>query len=293
MSTSTTTQLPTDWVPDGYTEKRLTVDDKEYFTVVGGSGPTVVLLHGWPQTSRVWRHVMPELARTHTVVVPDLLGAGNTEITEDGYGKVDQARDLGDLLERLGLPRKAHVVGHDIGAMVAFAWAASRPTEVESLTVIDVTLPGIDLEDIVANSDGAMWHFNFFAAPFPFPELLFDGHQDEFFTMTFNALSNPGTFSEEDLAYYVAAYEGRDRLRGGFEQYRAFKADGAEFRKLVDASSLQMPVLAIGGGDRMGESVASALAPHADNLIGRVAPTGHFVAEEDPAWLLDALRKVL
>ncbi|MFY1674679.1 alpha/beta fold hydrolase [Plantactinospora sp. WMMB334] len=284
--------VPTDWLPAGFSRHDVKVDDKRYFVAVGGSGPNLVLLHGWPQTSRAWRHVMPELARTQTVVVPDLLGAGNSEIADDGYAKVDQAKDLSDLLKALELPRGAHVVGHDIGAMVALAWAASRSDEVASLTVVDVAFPGLGLEEMVTASEGAMWHFDFFAAPFPFPEMLLDGHVAEFFTTTFHALSNDGTFTDADIAYHVNAYSGRERLRGGFEQYRAFRRDAVDFRRLLKSTRLRMPVLAIGGSS-MGERVAGALRSRAVDVTGRVAPTGHFVAEEDPAWFTHALRELL
>jgi pimeloyl-ACP methyl ester carboxylesterase len=122
--------------------------------------------------------------------------------------------------------------------------------------------------------------------------MLMEGKQAEFFTMTFSALSNPGTFSDEDMAYYISAYEGRERLRGGFEQYRALRSDGAEIRELVANTRLRMPVLAV-GGSATGEHVADAIKPHGDNVIGRVAPTGHFVAEEDPEWFLKTIREVL
>jgi pimeloyl-ACP methyl ester carboxylesterase len=123
--------------------------------------------------------------------------------------------------------------------------------------------------------------------------MLFDGHELEFFTATFTALSNPGTFTEEDLAFYARAYQGRERLRGGFSHYRDLLEDGRENRALLRNHPLTMPVLAIGGGDRTGAGVADALRPYAPRLTGLVAPTGHFVVEEDPAWFLRALNGFL
>jgi pimeloyl-ACP methyl ester carboxylesterase len=113
--------------------------------------------------------------------------------------------------------------------------------------------------------------------------MLFDGHELEFVTATFTAMSNPGTFSPDDLAAHAQAYTGRDRLRGGFEHYRALLEDGRENRALLAEKKLPMPVLAIGTANS-GTSTAQALAPHADHAQGTVAPTGHFVTEEDPRW---------
>jgi pimeloyl-ACP methyl ester carboxylesterase len=176
--------------------------------------------------------------------------------------------------------------------MIALAWAASRPAEVRTLTVLDAVFPGVNLEEVIATSNGRMWHFDFFAAPFPYPEMLFDGHVEEFFTKALGALSNEGTFSPDDMAYYAHAYSGRERLRGGFEHYRALRQDAADFRGLLESSRLHMPLLAI-GGRHMGESVAAALRPYAYRVISGTAPTGHFVPEEDPVWLVEELRKLL
>jgi pimeloyl-ACP methyl ester carboxylesterase len=119
--------------------------------------------------------------------------------------------------------------------------------------------------------------------------MLFDGHELEFFTTTFTALSNPGTFTDQDLAFYARAYRGRDRLAGGFAQYHDLLEDGRENRALLQKQPLSMPVLAVGGGDRTGSTVADALRPYASRLTGLVAPTGHFVVEEDPVWFRHAL----
>lgn len=126
-----------------------------------------------------------------------------------------------------------------------------------------------------------MWHFGFFMAP-KVPEMLFDGRELEFITATFTAMSTPGTFSPEDLAY-AESYSGRERLRGGFEHCRALPEDGRENRTLLAGRPLPMPVLAIGSA-HSGTAAAQALGPHADSVQGKVAPTGHLVAEEDPHW---------
>lgn len=280
------------WLPAGFTVHEVDANGTTISAAVGGTGPTMMLLHGWPQTGRVWRNVMDRLAEQHTVVVPDLRGSGASARPQDGYRKTNQADDMRGVLHHLGLSGPSVVVGHDIGAMVAFAWAAAHPEEVAALVTIDVIFPGLGLEESMDVANGGMWHFGFFMQPH-IPEMLLDGHELEFFTATFTAISNPGTFTDDDLAFYARAYQGRDRLRGGFSQYHDLLEDGRENRTLLQNQPLSMPVLAIGGGNRTGAAVGNALRPYAPRLTGLVAPTGHFVVEEDPTWFLRALSNFL
>ncbi|GAA2513643.1 alpha/beta fold hydrolase [Winogradskya humida] len=199
----------------GFTTHTVDTNGTTLSVAVGGDGPTMVLLHGWPQTGHAWRHVMGQLAERYTVVVPDLRGAGASALADHGYRKTNQAQDMRGVLQHLGLSGPSVVVGHDIGAMVAFSWAAAHPDDVAALVLLDVLLPGLGLEEAMDVANGGMWHFGFFMQP-RLPEMLFDGHELEFFTATFTAISNPGTFSDEDLAYYARAYRGRERLAGGF-----------------------------------------------------------------------------
>ncbi|GAA0906406.1 alpha/beta hydrolase [Pseudonocardia zijingensis] len=280
------------WPPDGFTVQSVPTNGTTLSVAVGGTGPTLVLLHGWPQTGRAWRHVMPGLARTHTVVVPDLRGTGASDRPAAGYEKSNQARDARGALGALGLPRPAVVVGHDIGAMIAFAWAAEFPDDVAALVLLDALLPGLGLEEAMNVAEGGMWHFGFFMAP-DVPEMLFDGHELEFFTATFRAMSTPGTFSDDDLAAYADAYRGRDRLRGGFAHYRTLFDDGRRTRELLADRTLEMPVLTVAAGLHAPHAdPAAVLRPHATDVTGRAAPTGHFVAEEAPEWLVDAVEEI-
>lgn len=281
----------TDWLPDGYTLQRTATNDTHLSVAVGGSGPILVLLHGWPQTSRAWARVMPALARTHTVVVPDLRGTGESERPENGYAKTDQADDMRGVLDALNLTGPVAVAGHDIGSMVALAWAASHPDDISRLVLVDALLPGLGLEEAMNVAEGGMWHFGLFMTEH-IPEMLFDGHELEFFTATFSAMSNPGTFTDTDLAHYARAYTGRERLRGGFAHYRTLLDDGRDNRALLARRKLPMPVLAI-GTTRSGTSTAQALGPHAKDVRSAVAPTGHFVAEEDPSWFTETVTTFL
>ncbi|MFF9206683.1 alpha/beta fold hydrolase [Streptomyces sp. NPDC014986] len=281
----------TDWLPDGFTLQRMATNDTHLSVAVGGSGPTLVLLHGWPQTSRAWARVMPALARTHTVVVPDLRGTGESERPQDGYAKTNQADDMRGVLDALNLSGPVAVAGHDIGSMVALAWAASHPDDISRLVLIDSLLPGLGLEEAMNVAEGGMWHFGLFMTEH-IPEMLFDGHELEFFTATFSAMSNPGTFTDADLAHYARAYTGRERLRGGFAHYRTLLDDGRDNRALLAQRKLPMPVLAI-GTTHSGTSTAQALTPHAKDISSAVAPTGHFVAEEHPSWFIETVTTFL
>lgn len=279
------------WLPDGFAIHTIATNGTRLSVAIGGGGPVLVLLHGWPQTSRAWARVMPALVEQYTVVVPDLRGTGASDRPDGGYAKTNQAEDLRGVLAALGLTGPVAVAGHDIGSMVALAWAAAHPEDVSHLVLVDSLLPGLGLEEAMNVAEGGMWHFGFFMTP-GIPEMLFDGHELEFFTATFTALSNPGTFSPEDLAAYARAYTGRERLRGGFEHYRTLLDDGRENRALLAERKLPMPVLAIGTAHN-GTAPAQALAPHADDVTPATAPTGHFVAEEDPAWFTKTLTDFL
>jgi pimeloyl-ACP methyl ester carboxylesterase len=277
------------WLPQGFDVRTADTNGVRLSVAVGGQGSLMVLLHGWPQTGRAWAKVMPALAEHHTVVVPDLRGAGSSERPASGYTKTNQADDMRGLLTALGLSGPSVVVGHDIGSMIAFAWAAKHPADVAALVLLDSYLPGLGLEEAMNVAEGGMWHFGLFMTP-AIPEMLFDGHELEFVTATFTALSTPSTFTDEELAFYARAYSGTDRLRGGFEQYRALLQDGKDNRALIEARPLTMPVLSIGGRDSTAGTTAEALRPYADNLTGAIAPTGHFVAEEAPDWFVNTLR---
>ena len=279
------------WLPEEFDTRHVDTNGTRLAVAVGGAGQPLVLLHGWPQTSRAWRHVMAALAQRFTVVAPDLRGTGASDLAEDGYGKLNQAEDMRGVLAALDLTGPAVVVGHDIGAMVAIAWAAAHPEDLSAVVLLDALQPGFGLEEAMDVARGGMWHFGFFMAP-GLPEMLFDGHELEFVTATFTAMSNPGTFDQADLAAYADAYTGRDRLRGGFEHYRTLLRDGEDNRGLLARGTLPMPVLVVNSGAHR-RVEADPLRPHVKQLTALAAPTGHFIAEEDPAWLLSTLKDFL
>src|SRR5437660_1912892 len=154
------TSISTARLPKGFTETIANVDGVKINYKIGGSGPAVVLLHGYAQTSHMWLPLMPLLAASHTVIAPDLRGIGASERTAQGYDKKTMARDIHGLVRQLG-HTQVTVVGHDIGLMVAYAYAAQYPSEVSKVVLMDAFLPGVgDWKNVWLMRD--LWHFHFY-----------------------------------------------------------------------------------------------------------------------------------
>jgi pimeloyl-ACP methyl ester carboxylesterase len=262
-----------------------------YHTVIGGSGAPVFLLHGFPQTWWEWRHIMPPLARSRTVVAVDLKGGGHSDKPATGYEKSAMGRDLEEVRQALGLGPVA-IVGHDIGGMVAYAWAAAHPRSVDRLAVIDVALPGTTALDR-AVGDPLMWHFAFHQRR-DLPELLIRGHEFAYVeTIIRERIHDQASITEEDLHIYAAALARPGGTRGMLEWYRALPQDAADNRSSA-AAPLEMPVLAVGGDRRWGPRMVSILRELATNVRGgAIEDCGHWVPEEKPEALLARLEPFL
>ncbi|MEO5844359.1 MAG: alpha/beta fold hydrolase [Caldimonas sp.] len=252
-----------------------------------GEGEPVVLLHGWPQTSHAWRHVMPLLAPHHRLIVPDLPGLGESSAPPDGYQKQHLAGHLLELLDRLGLDR-FHLVGHDWGGPTAFALACAAPQRVRTLTVLDVTVPGIG-PDI--SQGGRRWHHAFHMTP-DLPEALVQGREAAYLGWFFEAFCwQRGAIAPADVAEYVRCYSRPGALAAGFGYYRAIPDDVAANRAILASGfRLPMPVLALGGGraearGRSDEPLESLRLISRQVEGGTVADCGHFIPEEQPALL--------
>lgn len=278
-----------DWLPTGFRMHGIEVNGARLAVAVGGCGAPVVLLHGWPETGRAWRHVMPGLAERYTVIVPDLRGCGGSERTRDGYEKAHQAEDVRQLTQALGHERTA-LVGHDIGGMVAWTLAARYPDQVSALVLIDLLLPGLGLEEAMDVARGGYWHFGFYMQP-EAPELLIAGREQSYFAWWFRQMEGrPGAVPQDDVDANAAAYAGVEGLRAGFRHYRTLLKDGEDNRiQLAGGRKLAMPVLAIGGERSVGDRLVSSVGGTCADLRGETAPCGHFVAGEAPAWLLQRL----
>jgi len=260
--------------------------------VTAGHGEPVVLLHGWPQTWFEWRHVMARLAPGFQTIAPDLRGLGDTTRPLGEYDSRAIAGDVAELVtQHLGIPR-FHLVGHDWGGPTAFALAAAHPARVRSLTMIDVTVPGIGPD---MSQGGRRWHHAFHMTP-DLPEVLVAGREREYLSWFYREFSyRPDAIGEEDIAEYLRTYTQPGALRAGFAYYRNIPANAAYNRSLRESGfRLTMPVLAIGGGRPeargRGEEPEQSLREIADDVTGRVIPDcGHFVPEEQPEILTGLL----
>jgi pimeloyl-ACP methyl ester carboxylesterase len=251
-----------------------------------GHGPAVILLHGYTQTSLMWKPIIPRLAEKFTVIAPDLPGIGDSDIPKDGLDMKSAAIRIHELVKSLGV-QKARVVGHDIGLMVAYAYAAQFSSETEKLVVMDAFLPGVAGWENVYNDPG-IWHFRFNG---PTPEALVKGRERIYFDYFWNDFAADKTHSipEADRKVYVAAYSRPGRMHAGWAYFVSFQQAAKDFAQLSQ-TKLTMPVLAIGGEKASGTVLGQQMKLVATNATMIVLKnTGHWVMEEKPKETTDAL----
>ena len=279
--------LTTSRVPADFTETTAPANGITINYVRGGAGPTLVLLHGYPQTWYMWRKVLPALAEHFTVIAPDLRGSGGSDAPTDGYRKSILAEDVHQLLVGLDLADEVSVVGHDIGTMVAYAYAAAHRDSTSRLVLIDAPLADESLYEfpsLTAQGPG-LWNFGFFTLQNGLPERMLAGREDTWVEGFVDWLEVvKGGVDEQAIAEYAAQLRQPGHTRASFEYFRAFHADAAETIHHRDRP-LIIPVLAIGAEGTLGQTVHDQVVRYATDVTGHVAPTGHWVAEEDPAYL--------
>lgn len=261
----------------------------EIFVRSGGTGPVVLLLHGYGETSDSWGPLALELVRNHTVIVPDLRGMGRSSRPTGGYDKKTQAADIRAVVTALGHDRAA-VVAHDIGNMVAYAYAARFPHAVEKLVVMDAPLPGVaPWDELVRNP--LLWHFNFGG---PDAERLVHGRERIYLDRFWNEFSADGSkIDEATRTSYAATYALPGAMRAGFAQFAAFSQDG-EDNKRFQRIKLAMPVLAVGGEKSFGTVMATVMRRVATDVHEAVVPdAGHWLMEENPAFTVKLIAKFL
>ncbi len=274
----------------GIVSRSAKVEGAKVRFLTAGQGPALILLHGYTQTSRMWKPIIPLLARQFTVIAPDLPGIGDSDIPANGLDMKSAAIRIHGLATSLGI-KKARVVGHDIGLMVAYAYAAQFPAEVEKLVVMDAFLPGVAGWEAVYNDPGS-WHFRFNG---PTPESLVRGRERKYFEHYWNdfAADKTHSLSEADRAAYTAAYARRGRMTASWAYFVSFTQAAKDFAEL-SKTKLTMPVLAIGGekanGDLLGRQM-EIVATNATMVV--LKNTGHWVMEENPSETIDALMKFL
>jgi pimeloyl-ACP methyl ester carboxylesterase len=284
-------------LPDGFAEtfesRLVDAGEVRLHAVVGGCGPPLLLVHGWPQNWYAWRLLMPSLAEHFTVIAVDQRGIGLSDKPESGYDTATLAQDLIALMDALGHERFA-VIGHDTGFAIGYALAADHPDRIDRIALAEIPGPPMSSASppvfVPAAVNNRLWHIPFCRAE-TLPEQLVKGRESIFFGYEFEVQG--GKPSEDAIAYYVALLSLPNVLTGSFGFYRALDASLAqnESRK---ATPLRMPVLAIGGEYSYGGHVAEAMQSLAENLQSAVIPgTGHWIAEDAPNATLKALTPFL
>jgi pimeloyl-ACP methyl ester carboxylesterase len=277
--------------PPGFRTQEIATNGTTIHVRVGGTGPAVVLLHGYGETGDMWVPLAAALARNHTVIVPDLRGMGLSARAETGFEKVNQAEDVAGVMDALKAPR-AEVVAHDIGNMVAYALASHHPERVTKLVLMDAPVPGVGpWEEILKNP--LLWHFRFGG---PDMERLVAGRERIYLDRFWNEFSaNPASFPEGSRAHYAQLYAGPGRMHAGFKQFAAFDQDAIDNRAwMAGHGKLGMPVLAIGGEKSFGTTMATVIEAGATDVQGRVIPgAGHWLMEEQPGPTVAAIQAFL
>lgn len=260
---------------------------------------TIVLLHGWPQTWWEWRWVIePLVADGWFVVAPDYRGAGGSSKPAAGYDKHTMAQDIKALLDHLGVRDPITLVGHDLGMMVAYAFASLYREDVQRLVLMEAPIPGTLAYQSIATtrfSEAKLWHFHFHGATDNIAETLISGNEFAYLHYFYVRLcANPDAISIADAQRYVADYTAPGAMRAGLELYRAFETDAVDnTRVLAESGQLEMPVLGLGG-------TASFFLPLAQDMLEEVATkvevrpienSGHWIAEEQPEAFLRELRR--
>jgi pimeloyl-ACP methyl ester carboxylesterase len=277
--------------PAGFTARDVAANGTTIHVRVGGKGPAVLLLHGYGETGDMWVAMAADLARDHTVIVPDLRGMGLSTKPAGGFDKKTQAGDMAAVLDALQI-RRAALVTHDIGNMVGFALAAQQRDRIAVFVPIDAPVPGVGpWEEILKNP--LLWHFRFGG---PDMERLVAGRERIYLDRFWNEFSaNPARFTEAARQHYAALYAKPGAMHSGFAQFAAFDQDAIDNRaSLKQGGKLAMPVYALGGEKSFGLTMAAVMREGATNVTEGVVPdAGHWIMEENPAATVKLVRAFL
>ena len=254
--------------------------------LIAGKGEPVILLHGFAQTSHMWRPLITELAKTRMVIAPDLRGFGGSAKPTSGYTKKAMAQDVHALATSLGL-RRSTMVGHDIGLMVAYAYCAQYPSEVDRIVLMDAFLPGIgDWTNVWLLRD--LWHFHFYGET---PLKLVTGRERTYLEHFWNdfAADRTHSISEADRRFYARAYAQPGAMAAGFEVFKAFEQDAKDFAQFGN-TKLTMPMLVLTGEKASGTFLIEQARLVDTNVEGVVIKdAGHWLMEEAPGEVIPQL----
>src|SRR5438094_4387239 len=276
--------------PEAITSHDAKIENVQLHYLTAGHGPAVIQLHGFAETSRMWRPIIPLLTEKFTVIAPDLPGIGDSSIPADKIDMLSAASRIHALVRSLRI-EKAKVVGHDIGLMVAYAYAAQFPNETEKLAVMDAFLPGVPGWEAIYNAPN-IWHFRFNGE---YPEKLVQGRERTYFEYFWNMLAADNTHSipEAERKAYTAAYARPGRMRAAWAYFASWPQLATEFAPL-SKTKLTMPVLSIGGEKSLGNQLGAQMKLVADNVTVIVLQNaGHWILEEKPKETTAALLNFL
>lgn len=265
--------------PAGFRIQEIATNGATIHVRVGGQGPAVVLLHGYGETGDMWAPMAADLAKDHTVVVPDLRGLGLSSKPKAGFDKKTQAGDVAGVMDALKIA-KADLVTHDIGNMVGFAFAAEHRDRVTKFVLIDAPVPGVGpWEEVLKNP--LLWHFRFGG---PDMERLVAGRERIYLDRFWNEFSaTPARFTEGARQHYAKLYALPGAMHSGFEQFHAFDQDAIDNKAYLAQGKLTVPVLALGGDKSFGLTMGEVMKAAATNVeAGMVPDSGHWIMEENP-----------
>ncbi len=276
--------------PAGFSTQEIAAGDATIHVRVGGKGPPVVLLHGYGETGDMWAPLAADLAKDHTVIVPDLRGLGLSSRPAGGYDKKTQAKDVATVLDTLKVEH-ADLVTHDIGNMVGYAFAAQYRARVTRFVIMDAPVPGVGpWKQILENP--LLWHFRFGG---PDMERLVAGRERIYLDRFWNEFSaNPGRFSEASREHYARLYAMPGAMHAGFAQFAAFDQDALDNQAFLAQGKLTMPMLAVGGQKSFGPMMATVMRFAAEEVHECVIPdAGHWLMEEQPEATVKMVRTFL
>jgi len=276
--------------PPGFRNQEIATNGTTLHVRVGGKGPAVLLLHGYGETGDMWAPLARDLARDHTVIVPDLRGMGLSARPARGYDKKTQGYDIAGALDALKIG-KVDLVTHDIGNMVGFAFAAEHRDRIKHFVLMDAPLPGVGpWEEILKNP--LLWHFRFGG---PDMERLVAGRERIYLDRFWNEFSaSPAKFSEASRQHYARLYSAPGAMHAGFAQFAAFDQDAIDDKAFLADGKLTMPVLAIGGEKSFGPMMAVVMRFAATDVTEGIVPgAGHWLMEEQPEATVKLVRDFL
>ncbi|GAA4277598.1 alpha/beta fold hydrolase [Aquimarina mytili] len=278
-----------------FEQHKLYVNNTRLHIRKAGTGPPIILIHGWLGTSYTWRKVAPKLIKEGFMVVcPDMRGYGDSDKPEQGYDGLNLVEDLRGIIQQLDIKEKVHIIGWDMGALPTYLFASKYPEEVASITYLDEPLPSVNLHQFTTFTEenhGGYWHFGFNSA-IDLPEILISGNERAFWNYLYGLmLYNPSAISEEDKDEYMRTYASKAGIRGSVGWYKDALTTTEQFAVAIKNGKIIVPVLALGG--QYGSVYThEQLKPYCESIVGGIIPNcGHMIAEERPEYLVTELLK--